>query len=310
MKKPYWSALYFSSGSTDKVRSLPLNKAVVWVFVLLVFLGTLGLGRCIYFVSSYGLAKLGMYYSLKENRQLKMKVYFFSKFAQEEGGRIDRLISFEDKTRIKFGMDQISNDLRKVGVGGRPSNTDMILASLEDPVISKADTIKENIFTLLRLVRLEDTTFSTMARLVDKQIDTWQQRPVVSPVWGRVTSSFGYRIHPITGYNMMHEGVDIANNPGTPVHSTADGIVFFVGYKDYYGNVVMIAHPASGFKTVFAHLKKSSVVEGQVVKRGDVLGELGNSGRSTGPHLHYEVRKLGTVVNPVDFILPTDIIID
>jgi murein DD-endopeptidase MepM/ murein hydrolase activator NlpD len=310
MKKPGFSILFIDSGSSNRVRRLPLNKAVICIFLVLLFLGTLGLGRCIYFVSSYGLAKMGMYFNLKENAQLKMKINFFSKYAREEGNRLERLIAFEDKTRLRFGMEKISDDLRKVGVGGKPAASDLIITSLEDPSVMKTDSIKENILALLRQVRLEDTTFGKMAVQFDKKFDVWSQRPSIAPLWGRVTSSFGYRMHPFTGYNVFHEGMDISNSIGTPVHSTADGIASFVGYKDYFGNVVEITHPASGFKTVFAHLKKAGVLEGQVVKRGDLVGYLGNSGRSTGPHLHYEVHKLGTMQNPVEFILPTDTMVD
>ena len=132
----------------------------------------------------------------------------------------------------------------------------------------------------------------------------------LAPVLGRITSGFGYRISPFTGYSAFHEGIDISNQVGTPVRSTADGIVSFVGYKDDLGNVVQISHPASGFKTIFGHLNKAAVLEGKVVRRGDVLGYLGNSGRSTGPHLHYEVHKLSDIVNPLDFILPADTMVD
>jgi murein DD-endopeptidase MepM/ murein hydrolase activator NlpD len=310
MKKPGWSLLFFSTGSSGRVRRLPLNKPIVIILSVFVLMGSLGLARCVYLVSSYGTAKLGMYYSLKENRQLKTQISFFSRYAREKGQGLDNLIAFEDKTRLKFGMDRISDDIRKVGVGGMPSNYDLILAALEDPVLMKADTVKEDILALLRQVRLEDTTFGTMASQVDRQIAMWSQRPAVAPVWGRLTSGFGYRIHPFTGYTAFHEGVDISNLVGTPVRSTADGIVSFVGYKDYFGNVVQISHPASGFKTIFAHLNKAAVLAGQAVKRGDIVGYLGNSGRSTGPHLHYEVHKLSEIVNPLDFILPTDTMVD
>jgi murein DD-endopeptidase MepM/ murein hydrolase activator NlpD len=239
-----------------------------------------------------------------------MKINFYSKYAHEEGSRLDRVVAFEDKVRLRFGMDQISDDVRRVGVGGRPAASDLIIASLEDPSVMKTDSIKENILALLRQVRLEDTTFGKMAVEFDRKYDVWSQRPAISPVWGRMTSTFGYRIHPFTGYNVFHEGIDISNLLGTPVHATAEGIVSFIGYKAYFGNVVEIAHPASGFKTVFAHLKKASVVAGQVVKRGELIGYLGNSGRSTGPHLHYEVHKLGAMQNPVEFILPTDTMVD
>ena len=310
MKRPNWSIVLIASGATGRVSRLPYNKVIAAFVLVFLTLGFLGLGRCLYFAGSYGLAKLGMYYDLKENRQLKDYVLFYYKFSREERNKIDKFVSFEDKTRLKFGMDQISNDIRQVGVGGRPDLNDVLLSSLEDPVIRKADTIKENIQTLLRQAKLEDTTFGTMTDAVNKQIDIWAQRPAIMPVWGRLTSLFGFRIHPFTGYNVFHEGIDISNSIGTPIHSTAAGVVSYVGYKDYFGNVVIVTHPASGFKTIFAHLNKTSVVEGQAVKRGELIGLLGNTGRSTGPHLHYEIHRLGNMVNPTDFILPTDTMVD
>jgi hypothetical protein len=310
MKKPNWSIVLISSGASGHVRRLPYNKIIAAIVLVFLIMGSLGMGRCLYFAGSYGLAKLGMYYKLKENHQLKLKVQFISRFTREERNRIDKFVSFEDKTRLKFGMDPISSDIRKVGVGGRPDLNEMLLSSLDDPVIRKTDTIKDNIQTLLRQAKLEDTTFGTMTDAVDRQIDIWAQRPAIIPVWGRFTSQFGFRIHPFTGYNVFHEGIDISNSLGTPVHSTAAGVVSFVGYKDYFGNVVIVTHPASGFKTIFAHLNKTSVVEGQAVRRGELVGFLGNSGRSTGPHLHYEVHRLGDMVNPADYILPTDTMVD
>ena len=80
--------------------------------------------------------------------------------------------------------------------------------------------------------------------------------------------------------------------------------------KDFYGKVIVIDHPSSGFKTIFAHLNKAAVVEGQAVKRGDIIGYSGNSGRSTGPHVHYEIHKLSDIVNPLDYVIPSDTMID
>jgi murein DD-endopeptidase MepM/ murein hydrolase activator NlpD len=310
MNRPNWSILIVKSGTDRRVRRLPYNTCIAVVVLIFILAGSLGLGRCVYFAGSYGLAKLGMYYDLKKNIQLKRNVLFFSKLTEDQKRLLEKYINFEDKTRMKFGLDPISSDIRKVGVGGRPELSEITISSFEDPEIRKTDTIKDRIQTLLRQANLEDTTFSAMSHAVDKQINIWAQRPAVMPVWGRQTSSFGYRIHPFTGENVFHEGIDISNTIGTPVLATADGVISFVGYKDYFGNVVMVMHPASGFKTVFAHLFRAAVAEGQAVKRGDIVGYLGTSGRSTGPHLHYEVHKLGDIVNPVDYFLPTDTMVD
>lgn len=310
MKKPAWSLLFYSTGSSGRVRHLPITRPLIVVVLLIAILGMLGFGRCAYFVSSYGLAKLKMYFSLKENVQLRTEVNFFAKYSKEKVSALDRLVLFENRARVKFGLDSVNNDFRMAGVGGRPSNNELVLAALEDPVLMKADTVKEDILALLRQVKLEDTTFGTMASQVDRQIVVWSQRPAVSPVWGRLSSTFGYRIHPFTGQSVFHEGIDISNQIGTPVRCTADGVVSFTGYKDYFGNLVQISHPSSGFKTIYGHLKKAAVIEGQAVKRGEIIGYMGNSGRSTGPHLHYEIHKLTNKVNPIDFILPPDTMID
>jgi hypothetical protein len=105
-------------------------------------MGVLGLGRCVYFVSSYGMAKLGLYYNLKENAQLKMKINFYSKYAREETSHLDKLIAFEDRARLRFGMEQISDDVRKAGVGGRPAAGDFIITSLEDPSVMRCSLTK------------------------------------------------------------------------------------------------------------------------------------------------------------------------
>ena len=286
------------------------GKVTLVTVLCIAILGALGLARCLYFGASYGYAKLGMYYNEKENHQLKQKLQFLQRFAKEENASIGDLITFEDKMRMKFGLERISDDVRKAGVGGAPSSDEIAVASLGDPGVMKADSIKEKLSTLLRQTRLQDSTFNQVAVFAQRQVDMWAQRPSTTPVWGRITSVFGYRVHPFTGAYVMHEGLDISGPINTPIKAPADGVASFVGIKDSYGKVVVIDHPASGFRTIYGHLNKAAIVEGQAVKRGDLIGYLGSTGRSTGPHLHYEVHKYRDLVNPLDYFLPTDITVD
>ena len=115
------------------------------------------------------------------------------------------------------------------------------------------------------------------------------------------TSGFGYRRDPYRRRSRLHKGIDFAAPVGTPIYSTAQGVVVFSGRKRGYGIVVKIRH-AFGFETVYAHLSKSRVTVGQRVGRGERIADMGNTGRSTGSHLHYEVRVNGTPINPVKFI--------
>jgi murein DD-endopeptidase MepM/ murein hydrolase activator NlpD len=123
--------------------------------------------------------------------------------------------------------------------------------------------------------------------------------PVLDPY--RFTSGFGYRSDPKGRGRRMHAGLDLAGPKNTPIHATADGIVISAGTESGYGRVVRIRH-ALGFETVYAHQTKLLVEVGQKVSRGEVIGAMGSTGRSTGVHLHYEVRLDGRPVNPMTYL--------
>jgi len=126
--------------------------------------------------------------------------------------------------------------------------------------------------------------------------------PNIKPVRGWYTSRFGYRIDPFTGKPVMHNGLDIAAAPGTPVKAPADGVISYVGYEHGYGKLVAIDH-GYGVKTRFAHNSQIFVEVGQKVNRRDVVAAVGTTGRSSGPHSHFEVRVHGVPVDPVNYIL-------
>lgn len=126
--------------------------------------------------------------------------------------------------------------------------------------------------------------------------------PNIRPARGWITSRFGYRISPFTGRAALHAGIDFAAAPGSPVYATADGVVTFAGYDEGYGKLVSIDH-GYGYSTRFGHNAQIYVQVGQRVNRWDIIASVGNTGRSTGPHCHYEVRVNGIPRNPANFIL-------
>jgi len=125
-------------------------------------------------------------------------------------------------------------------------------------------------------------------------------RPVLASY--RLSSPFGYRRDPFNGGSRLHSGVDMAGPTGTPIYATADGVVSFAGRQSGYGLIITIDH-AFGFETRYAHLSRIRVTEGQRVSRGERIGDMGSTGRSTGPHLHYEVRTGETPRNPMNYIM-------
>ena len=120
----------------------------------------------------------------------------------------------------------------------------------------------------------------------------------------RVSSLFGPRVHPIYGVGRMHNGIDFTAPTGTPIRAAHDGVVVIAAPQGGYGNTVVIDH-GNGVGTLYGHMSAFTVREGDVVRRGDIVGAVGSTGLSTGPHLHFEVRREGQPVNPLPYLAPT-----
>jgi murein DD-endopeptidase MepM/ murein hydrolase activator NlpD len=176
------------------------------------------------------------------------------------------------------------------GEGGEPqasAPSSLSLGSIQSLVL-KAESVKKNLGSLVGVLE------NQAARLAST--------PTIWPTQGWVSSPFGYRIDPFTGRRTFHRGIDIATNFGNPVAAAADGSVTEATYDKFYGRTVIISH-GNGVVTQYCHLEKYVVKPGQKVRRGDILGFVGNTGKALGPHLHYEVRINDTAVNPFNYIL-------
>lgn len=287
---------------------------ITWPFILisLCFLiaGTVGLVRLGSLATSYAQAKLGFFQEHRDSEHIKLNILFLDKFLSSETQKFDSLVKFEDNTRLEYGMEPISSDVRQAGIGGSALYQKSTFPEMETPLFIKAVKVQENLEVLLRKVELQNATFTQMSEKVQRLHKSWEQRPSIMPVAGNITSCFGYRPDPVTGEIAFHDGYDIANEMGTPVFASADGIVKSTGFMQNYGISVVIEHPENGLETIFAHLSNYSVYPDKRIKRGDLVGSIGNSGKSTGPHLHYEIRENNHPVNPKSFILPEDQVVD
>ncbi len=201
-----------------------------------------------------------------------------------------------------FGMNEIPMEVRNAGFGG--VNRYEYLDNISDNSILKKTAVRLDILTKKTFV--QSKSFDDVEALSKRAGDMASCIPAIPPVLPdkskfRVSSTFGYRSDPISGISKMHTGFDFACKPGNPVYASGDGVVSSVSFDLFnYGNSVVIDH-GFGYKTRYAHLKTVFVTEGMKLKRGECLGESGNSGKSTGPHLHYEVMYRGKYVNPVNY---------
>lgn len=163
--------------------------------------------------------------------------------------------------------------------------------------------------TLTGISHLQSALPEQEGRMEDLKADVEEQQrreaatPSIWPTWGRITSPFGWRRHPVSGASDFHTGIDIASRGiyGRPVYTSGTGRVRFAGYRRSYGYLVIVEH-GYGFTTYYAHLSRIRVNAGQAVEKGQLVGNVGSSGESTGAHLHYEVRRWGDPVNPVHYL--------
>ncbi len=208
----------------------------------------------------------------------------------------------DDIYRSIFGMDEIPAEVRNAGFGGvnRYSHYD----GIDPDGLLKGTAMRLDVLTKKSYV--QSRSFDEVALLSKRAGDMASCIPAIPPINPdpdkyRFSSRFGYRPDPKSGRTAYHKGVDFAMDSGNPVYATGDGVVESVKFEFFgYGNHVVIDH-GFGYKTKYAHLKSIGLVEGMKVKRGECIGLSGNSGKSTGPHLHYEVIYKNNPVNPANY---------
>ena len=217
---------------------------------------------------------------------------------------IDSLEEYDKKLRTYASLNPINDDLRAMGVGGKIEFQNA--GGLSTDVRENLENLSNQLDNLLARSRLQQESFNNIVAFLDEKKYLREHTPSIIPVQGWFMSGFGYRIDPFTGQVKMHEGLDIAAPPGTPIIAPADGTVKFAGERRGFGLTLELNH-GYGYITLYGHCQRLNVDEGDKVERGDVIAYVGSTGRSTGPHLHYEVRISQEPVNPVHYILTPSI---
>lgn len=237
-----------------------------------------------------------------EIKEQRIQVQAFAKDINKLKNKLVSLADFEKKVRLIANIKQNDDFTGFLGIGGI-SREDM------DPGIPLAQKHNNLIREMHKQVNRiyintekQSENYMELLRLLEKKKNLLASTPSIMPATGTRTSKFGYRLSPFTGLKEFHAGLDIANRRGTKVFATANGKIAYAGKRMFIGNEVLIDH-GHGIVTKYGHLSKILVKSGSRIKRGDVIGLMGNTGRSTGPHVHYEVRVNGIPVNPEKYIL-------
>lgn len=208
------------------------------------------------------------------------------------------LVAKEEAIRTIFDLPEIDIEARQLGIGGP---TDPDLASIT-PATATALAVTAEVEGLARLSQFEKARYQEVFDLLADKRELLDHTPSIMPTRGYISRGYGRKIDPFTGIKRLHPGMDIANKTGTPIYAPADGRVASVRVNGGMGKMVVIDH-GYGIKTRYGHLNKYAIKVGQRVKRGELIAYMGNTGYSTGPHLHYELLINGKSVNPYKYIL-------
>lgn len=212
------------------------------------------------------------------------------------------LNEFEKKVRVIANLDQKEDQDGLFGMGGSAPEDISISLSLSDNPTQLLRKIHSQVETVSSASIVQQENFKELLKKLEARRNLLAATPSIRPVDGWVTSRFGYRKSPFTNRKEFHKGIDIATRKGTPIIAPADGIITFAGGKGLMGNMLTLDH-GYGMVTRYGHIHKFLKEKGEKVKRGEAIALVGNTGRSTGPHLHYEIHLNGVQVNPEKYIL-------
>ena len=288
---------------TSKVRRIKVPHVFLYGAVV-IFLAFLVGGSISFYHTVQVRSELVAYQKLKADylhQQISIKKVSnqVNKFKDE----FDRLRELDFKLRLITDLEMKRPAPSMFGIGGFNDSTDRSLAEeLTTNGLDLLGLLSKDLERLEKMARFQEESFNNLkSHLADKK-DLIDRTPYRWPTRGFLTSTYGLRTHPLTGQQQMHLAIDIAALKGTPIRAPGDGIVTFAGENPSLGNMIVIDH-GYGIITRYGHNNANLVRAGQKVKRGDVIATVGSTGRSTGPHLHYEIRFNDVAVNPLSIII-------
>jgi murein DD-endopeptidase MepM/ murein hydrolase activator NlpD len=306
MREKHVKLIYFSLGGSE-VKQISLGwKRIVGLatlgFAFLLFLVSLILGIFTDLFHNWQVAHLS-----KANAQMQDLLVKMSQKVENIEGQVKGIERQDDDLRVFVDLPPINSDVRKLGVGGHSQATYGNVSSVSENARDQAAQIQNTLENLTQRIDMAIESRQVIMQKYRDDLKKLKQTPSVRPLLGgRITDVFGFRLDPFIDKFKHHEGIDFSAPRGTDIYATADGVVVVANshYKPNasYGKEIIIDH-GYGVRTRYAHLDRILVKPGDVVKRYTIIGKVGDTGRSTGPHLHYEVITGDKNVNPDEFIL-------
>ena len=296
------ATILFLPGGSNKVRKVKIPSGFLRLFLIIFVL--ISIGIC-WLINDYKKikAQIPQLNILKrENRIQKTQLVALSRKIKKINKEMVKLQEFDQKLRIMTNLNPSEKHEQFLGLGGSNLSTlnpEHQLDGIYKELIYQTHKSLENLETEIAVTSRSQAELSKFLR---EQKSILACTPSIRPTNGWFSSGFGYRISPFTNLREFHKGIDIATRIGTPIIAPADGLVVFASREGNFGRMIAINH-GYNLMTRYGHLHKFRVRKGQHVTRGQVIGEVGNTGRCTGPHLHYEVLLNGVPVNPLRYIL-------
>ena len=295
MKKYY----YFSENSLAFVELKSFkSKLIIYISLTSLLFTTLLFGGY-FFISSVTNTRGDLASVKNENRYLESKLIELTDRYETLQLNLNSLGEKTENLRIAANLEPISDDEKLLGVGGGSFDNSLdFLITSDDLDLEKAIIFIDNITNKFEFERLQ---YREIENKMKTNMSLFESIPAMVPTKGEyIGSRFGVRTHPILKIRKMHTGIDFVVNTGAPVYSPGKGKIVYIGRNGGYGLELEIDH-GFGYRTRYAHLSKVLVKRGQKIMRGDVIAKTGNSGLSTGPHLHYEISHNGRKLNPSRF---------
>jgi murein DD-endopeptidase MepM/ murein hydrolase activator NlpD len=301
LDKEHYNILIFGP-KTSRSRHLKIRKKT---FKIALYLFAFALLSTTFFFCDYIQVKKKAFELSRlrqETQAQKSQLHFFSSKIEDMEKQLSKLKDFDKKIRIIANLERGQETTSLMGMGG-PSPSDIrdkLKSVKDDPGL--VQQMKADVERLQSEAITQELSLAELEKNLQTKKEMMVHMPSLWPTMGWVTSGFGFRTNPFSGLSQMHEGMDISNRVGTLVVAPSDGIVSDVGNDLVYGKILVISH-GFGMTSRYCHLSKTLVKAGQKVTRGDNIAEIGMTGRTTGPHLHYEVRMNGIPVNPMRYIV-------